>query len=255
MKANSQSAPSSGDVPPVETHVWAMPKRGESMDAYEDAAFLRTDTWPVRAAVADGATESVFARAWAKRLVHGLVERGTVPKSLRAAVPDWQEAWQGAVRERTRGRPWYVEAKAAEGAFATLLGVSIHGDGHWRAVGVGDCCLFQVRAGRLLQSWPFEKGDVFTNRPALVPSDPARGMPTIRGTSGAWSRGDIFLLATDAVAAWLLHSSSSARPGVIGEWDEDQFRHAVDRARAAETLRNDDATLLVIHVKKTRRDE
>jgi hypothetical protein len=137
-----------------------------------------------------------------------------------------------------------VAAKAAEGAFAAVLGLSLHADGRWRAVSVGDCCLFHLRGEELLQSWPFGSADAFTNRPALVPSRPSRDVPSPDDTTGSWRPGDRFLLATDAVAAWLMDGD----PGAVGSLDADAFRERVGAARADGALRNDDATLLVLEL-------
>ena len=250
MSTTQASSFSAEGPPPVTAHAWTMPKGGESTETYEDAASVRPDAWSVRGAVADGATESVFARSWAECLAQGLVERAaTTLGAFRDAVPEWQGAWTDAVRERAGGRPWYVKAKAEEeGAFAALLGLTLRTGGRWRAVSVGDCCLFQVRDGALVRSWPFGAADEFTNRPALVPSRPERELPRPEFASGTWAPGDTILLATDAAAAWLLSPGSSVGPADAGAWNEAQCRRAVERGRAAGTLRNDDTTLLVLHV-------
>ena len=249
MGATAGPDSSGGDASAVDARIWAVSKGDANADAYEDAAHVRAEAWPVRAAVADGATESAFAGAWAERLACGVVEEdATTPEALRRAVPAWQAAWRDAVRERAAGRPWYVEAKAEEGAFATLLGLSLRAGGQWRAVGVGDCCLFRVRDEALVRSWPFDAGETFTNRPALVPSRPSQTPPTPEAALGEWRAGDTFVLATDAVAAWLLNSEAPVGPATVGAWNEEQFRRAVEQGRTENTLRNDDATLLVAHV-------
>jgi len=233
----------------------AVPRAGSEEAEYEDAVATAADDWPVCAAVADGATESVFARSWAEHLARGLVDRrATAPEVLREAVADGQKAWQPTVRDRAEEEPWYVSAKAAEGAFAALLGLSLYTDGQWRAASVGDCCLFHLREGGLLQSWPFEAPDAFTNRPALVPSRPDRTVPAPETATGTWRPQDTFLLTTDALAAWLLGSDQpgntrmSIDPTKAAEWDDETFQKVVGTARTEGTLRNDDATLLVIHV-------
>jgi len=244
----SERDSSEGERPAMQTRVLSVPKSGAEEKEYEDAACVQTAAWPVRAAVADGATESAFARSWAERLARGVVEQGATPEAFGNAVSDWQTEWRAAVRTRAQGRPWYVAAKAEEGAFATLLGLSLTADGQWRAVSVGDCCLFQVRDGALVRSWPFGTAEAFTNRPALVPSRPDQALPAPEHASESWTAGDGFVLATDAVAAWLLNPESRVGPATAGAWDDEQFRRAVDRGRAEERLRNDDATLLVIRI-------
>lgn len=232
-------------TPSVVHRTYAVPKAGGDEGDYEDAAAVAVGDWPVCAAVADGATESVFARAWAKRLVRGVVQEGaTTAEAFQDASAQWQAEWAASARERAIDRPWYVAAKAAEGAFATVLGLSLHADGRWRAVAVGDCCLFHLRDDALIQSWPFEAADAFTNRPALVPSQPAQDAPAPDAATGSWRAGDSFLLATDAVAAWLMRSD----PIAVRTLTSDDFRGRVEAARADGTLRNDDATLLVLEL-------
>ena len=229
-------------TPSVSHWTCAVPKDGADAADYEDAAAFEGDDWPVCAAVADGATESVFARTWAKRLVRGVaVQAATTAEAFGDRVQDWQAEWQAAVRERAADRPWYVAAKAAEGAFATVLGLSLHADGRWRAVSLGDCCLFHVREGALVQSWPFASPDAFTNRPILVPSQPSRDVPSADATTGAWQPGDRFVLATDAGAAWLLRAGLD----VLREGPE-AVQDRVQAARADGSLRNDDVTFLVL---------
>jgi hypothetical protein len=178
----------------------------------------------------------------------------TTPESLREALPDWRGEWRAGTRARAEQQPWYVTAKAAEGAFAALLGVSLHPTGQWRAVSVGDCCLFLVRDGALLRSWPFEASEAFTNRPALVSSRPDHTLPPPETATGTWQPQDTFLLATDAVAAWLLggHTPESSGalvgPPGVADWNQENFQRNVAAARGKGDLRNDDVTVLVMRV-------
>lgn len=233
----------------------AVPRAGSGEAEYEDAAAVAVENWPVCAAVADGATESVFAGAWAERLARSFVEqRATTADALREAVAERQSEWRATIHDRIEEEPWYVSAKAAEGAFAALLGLSLHPDGQWQAVSIGDCCLLHLRDGALRRSWPFEAPDAFTNRPALVSSRSDRPVPAPETASGTWHPQDTFLLATDAVAAWLLRADPSEDSGppinlaTAADWNQEEFQRIVGTAREEGTLRNDDATLLVVRV-------
>lgn len=229
--------------PSVASRIHTVSRAGEPAEASDDAAHVRADGAPVRAAVADGATESVYAGVWARILTQKLVEAevGTA-EAFGTAVEAGQAAWQAAVDDRSAEQPWYVTAKVEQGAFATALALSIHDDGQWQAVGAGDCCLFQVRDGTLHRAWPIDDPEAFTHRPTLVPSLPQRSVPAPQTTQGDWAAGDAFLLATDAVAAWLLRTD----PADALSMEAAGFESAVDEARAAGTLRNDDATLVVL---------
>jgi len=247
MEASNQQNSAGGEGPSVQSRILAVPKGGASTDEYEDAAAVQDEAWPVRAAVADGATESAFAGSWAEILADGLSSSEITPDSVVETLPDWQTTWRNRIADRVEALPWYGDAKAREGAFATLLGLELRRNGHWRAASVGDCLLVHLRGETVHQTWPYASPDEFTNRPALVPSRAGHSSPEskdCRVVTGTWQRGDTFLLATDAVAAWLLRAGlAEART-----WTADDFREAVDAARAEGVLRNDDCTLLVLNL-------
>ena len=227
------------------TAFW-MPKRGHEADEYEDAyASSQTDAFPVHVAVADGATESAFAQHWAQILANGLTAEGVSDASaLRAALPQWQARWAQAVADRTRQQPWYAAAKAEQGAFAAMLGMALQPGGTWRALSIGDCCLFQFREGALLTAWPIDDPDAFTHRPELVPSRASHAVPEPEEAEARWEPDDMFLLASDALAAWLLRTD----PASALVLDEETFSARVQAAREDGRLRNDDVTLLAIHI-------
>ena len=224
--------------------LWAV-KGGHRAEEYEDAAAADEDaTLPLHAAVADGATESAFAGVWANHLVRGFREAGPVTAGpFREHLARWQAACQQAIEERaTRGEAWYAEAKAEEGAFATFLGMVIRPDRSWQALAVGDCCLFHLRAGQREDQWPVDAPEDFTNRPALLSSQPGREAPEPQVREGTWQNGDAFLLATDALAAWLMEGT----PAHLLQLDPTSFQERVVEAREAGALRNDDVTALVL---------
>ena len=226
---------------------FALPKAGHEAAEYEDASDVQADgALPFRAAVADGATESAFAGAWARQLVRGIVDEGVGDAdAFTARLPGWQAAWAEAVGSRSAELPWYAAAKAEEGAFATLLGLTLHADASWHALAVGDGCLFHLRQGEPVgRPWPVDTAEAFGNHPALVPSRPGRPVPPVETRRGTWRRGDVFLLATDALAAWLIETG----PAAARAFTPDVFRQAVWQARAARHMRNDDVTLVMLEI-------
>ncbi len=222
------------------------PKRGHAPSEYEDAyAVSATEAFPVHAAVADGATESAFARHWAAVLTERMVAQGiSRAPAFRTALPAWQDRWQRAVAEQASRRSWYAAAKAEQGAFAAVLGLTLAPEGTWRALSVGDCALFHVRRGALRAAWPTADPEAFTQHPALVPSRGAHALPEPIETQGRWKPGDAFLLATDALAAWLLRTDPVAALAL----DDETLPARVQAAREAGRLRNDDVTLLTLHL-------
>ncbi|RMF60034.1 MAG: hypothetical protein D6746_07415 [Bacteroidetes bacterium] len=224
----------------VRPRVAWLPRAGHADADYEDAfAVPSPGGWPYRAAVADGATETAFAAWWARALVEGYVagEAGS-PAALAAMVEGRRAAWQAAVADVLPAGPWYLADKVREGAAAALLGLTLHEQGTWQALAVGDCCLFHVRGGQVHLRWPVADPSGFGHRPALVHSRSGPKL-AVEERTGIWHPGDRFVLATDALAAWLMTSRAEAH------WTEENFadRIAHDRTRG---LRNDDVTLVVI---------
>lgn len=230
----------------VRSRVFHTPKAGHREDEYEDAwAYSEGGVLPYRAAVADGATESAFARPWAEHLVAEWVREPALSETdFKGHLTAWQAEWSEAVAGRARDLPWYAQAKLEQGAFAAFLGLSLEPDGAWRAVAVGDCCLFVLSKGIDPTSWPLDSPEQFHSSPLLVPSVP--GVPTgpVQTLSGTWKPSDTFVLATDAVAAWLLRID----PAHALDPTEERFPAHIQKARSEGVLRNDDATLVVLEL-------
>lgn len=256
------------------TERW-LPRAGNSPEEYEDAFRAAipdhdpgADGGAALVAVADGASESAFAREWADALVEAFVSG---PPDLTGLTDDSLHAWLDAPRERWRGQvpwdrlPWHGEAKARAGAFATLLGLTFEaapGDAsrlRWRALAVGDSCLFIVRDGRLALSFPLEDAAEFDNAPALICSNPASAAPpwdAVCRRDGACEAGDVFILASDALSCWFLALDAAGEQpwealAALGPADWEAW---VDAQRQAGLLGNDDTTLVAMEVVQTEAD-
>ena len=281
------------------TQAFHVPKLGNAADEYEDAFFPDSFTDRVngfRCAVADGASESVFAKNWAQALVRSFGARQMHLQRLR-------EQWQQDVGSQRL--PWFLEKKSRRGAFAAFIGLSIRTNttaksrakaarkpatsatdwmpaettsgngaarkesgwhtektpgrvaGTWRALAVGDSCLFQLRDDNLITVGPVCKSDQFDNSPFLIGSKSKdtfrRDAQNVSVHSGTWSRGDRFYLATDALSQWLLlrHEASMSPWEMLrelGAKDTRDFDELIQEMRADHDLHNDDTTLLRVEV-------
>ena len=217
----------------------------------------------VRAAVSDGASESAFAREWANALTDAFVRRppdlcGLTEDSLQDWLAQAQEEWNAVVPwDRI---PWHGEAKARAGAFATLLGLTIGTSQDnsqqlsWQGITVGDSCLFIVRDDRLLLSFPLYDATQFDNNPPLICSNPANANWLWKETylaRGECAAGDLFILASDALACWFLAQNADGKK----PWDtlmtldsSSRWEAWVEEERRSGSMRNDDTTLVIIKV-------
>ncbi|SDD47764.1 hypothetical protein SAMN05660690_4312 [Geodermatophilus telluris] len=252
----------------VELVAFAVAKAGSADAEWEDGTGYdpgdpRTGR-PARLVVADGATEAYDAAHWVGQLVDAfLAPDGRAPALDPAGLDAWfgrqQQVWAGAPRAFATV---FEEHKFLEsGSFATFLGCEVHGLGgpepRWVAAALGDTVLFHVRDGRVLAQVPDLAAEDFGVTPDGVSTQPgqrARMRGALRTRDGALRVGDCLLLATDALAEWVVRAvrDGDARWRELTSVDHPQvFRDLVDRLRAAGDVRNDDVTLLRAHVTPT----
>jgi hypothetical protein len=237
------------------------------------------------AVISDGATESMFARAWAnmitRRVAHGAyfapeILAGPGPSFrhfMNQLMGHWRRWLARYIDQRvTDGRPlkWYEEAKLTSGAFATLLAVRLdygHSqpvyegkeDGSWRAAALGDSCVFQIRGNEIISLFPIESSGDFNNTPNLLGSNANRELICQRTAflDSYFRHGDEFFLMTDSLAAWFLSTVENTHPGEL-KAILDQLREfsCTENRSAFESwlssliesgaLRNDDVTFVSI---------
>lgn len=220
----------------------SVPKRGNRPEENEDATAAAPDG--LRFAVADGATEGWESGPWAARLVAAYVANPPEPTTF----AEWlAAARQWAPPEPPGPVPWYAEEKREQGSFATLLGLELRrsrttAGWAWRAVAVGDSCLFHVRGEKLLLAVPLTSPGEFGNRPALVPSA-ARPCPEPGWFAGRAEPGDRFLLATDAAAARLFAPAALAAALAADTPDA-----RADWCRGVQDGHNDDVSVLALRL-------
>ena len=239
-----------------------LPKAGSSEEDYEDAIAIG----PRAVAIADGATESSFARAWARALTEGfacdpLSSRPDLTELLDRVGPLQQQWHAGIAWDRL---PWFAEDKARSGAFAALLTLRFEEpdtkeeaagsapERRWHALAVGDTCLFQIRADALYLAFPLAESAAFDSTPLLVSSNPTRNLHVwdhAQLLDGVFKEGDMLLLMTDALAKWFLcEAEIGNKPWqtLSGLTDQAEFGELTAALRAAHRLKNDDTSLIRI---------
>ncbi len=243
-----------------------LPKAGNSASEYEDAFWPTPEedlvSLPIRLAVGDGATATSFSALWAKLLVQDHGEGFLTEETLVERLPILRDRW--LVEVSREPLPWYAEEKLRSGAFSSFLGLTIEQDsgtrgerGRWRALAIGDSCLFHVRNNERIVAWPMDKSDQFNDWPVLIPSVSGGDesfRDAIKVEQGSWEMGDVFYLMTDALACWFLRRLE-LKDGDPFEFlnricDDASFEEFIRNQRAdsledgIEMLKNDDVTLV-----------
>ena len=217
-------------------------------------------------ALADGAGDGIYSKLWADLLLETFVA-APIPLDDPAAVEPWiaaqRRAWFEAIRypEQRWSIQMKIDRSCGAATFVALSLDQIADSGSdpeepigWTAWAVGDACLFHIRGGRLLASFPVISSQEFGTTPFLYQSKPLRPTPSAVVTRGELAPDDQIIFATDAVAQRLLSEVESGTPPDWRRfWDLDQeaWRQELAALREQNAIVNDDCTLLVLRLPTT----
>lgn len=241
-------------------------KEAENLDSCQDACDRNDEKG--RYAIADGATRSFFPKEWATLLVKHFCESADL-SLVKIDWRDWigpiQQKWYKQVEEKVSERNLFYltnSFNAKESAVSTFIGIEFNKDnGGWEAMIVGDSCLFH-KSDSEFKSYLMENSADFTNHPEIFASfaKDNHSEPTfIRGNANP---GDTFILATDALAKWILeHKETGKLDAALDRLKairmDEEFYQFVHGARHDEVIRlvNDDVTLILISVEEVQKSE
>jgi hypothetical protein len=243
----------------LRTHDFLLQKSGQAFAECEDAIGINPER--LRYAVADGATEAFDAGNWARRLAHRWVESempALTPEDFRA----WVEAEGKSLHDSWAGLrlAWYAEEKARSGSYAAFVGVEFKLDERepsWQAIALGDSCLLHCREKELLRSVPLSDYRRFNAAPVLVPSISLLQKAALSravASHGEAREGDLFLLLSDAAAAWYLMQAELGDPrraqfeALLAGSKHAELADFFDGERHSHRIKDDDIAILRIEV-------
>lgn len=231
-----------------------MPKSQCKDSECEDTYFYDAQD-KLRFAISDGASNSSYSTVWAELLVRNYVEcdNSDWQAHMRALQQKWYEWYAGI---NWSDLPWNCGAKAMEGDSATLLGLTFSSydvnNGNWEALAIGDSCLFHVRSNEFVSSFPLHNSNDFNDFPALIcsiDSNIGNRVQAIKFIKGNYQIGDIFIMATDAIAEWFLNSHEAGEKpwlDLVNLSSNTHFRGFIETLRQHGRIEDDDVTILII---------
>ena len=240
-------------------------KEAETRDDCQDAQYENTKLG--RFAIADGATRSFFPKMWAELLVKHFCNTpffSFEEKNWKEWLGPLQQEWYERVEEKVKDRNLFYltnSLNTKDAAVSTFIGVEIdRNKGRWQAMIIGDSCLFhKIDSG--FKSYPIKKSEDFTSFPQVFASYVDKNHYDPNFISGEIQSGDMLILATDALAKWILEHNESGNLDTILERlkqinSDEQFNQFVDQARDEDVrLVNDDVTLMLISVEESKSSE
>lgn len=241
-----------------------LPKQGNTEEECEDSIFVKTSLKQkrkvgLRIAIADGATESSFAKEWSNLLTKSFEKlKLPIKEIFLTKLPDLR----GKLEILLEGKqlPWYAEEKAANGAFSAFLGILINLEAHnYEALAIGDCCLFHIRNEEVINQFPVKNSSEFGNNPYLISSKPNKNSDLdsyLIEKKGNLNKGDILFLMSDAMAHWFMKNSEiNEHPWniLLGLTDstkgkKHKFNSWLIEQRVTKEIRNDDVVLVIIEL-------
>jgi serine/threonine protein phosphatase PrpC len=218
---------------------------------------------PLKFVLADGATQTSFSGLWAQNIVEIFPKYSITKPNFFLAISEAQDAWQKSIKSMEL--PWHAEEKVKKGAFATIIWVEINNDPlinggtiTWKALSVGDSCLFLLRNHFTFLTFPIQDHNEFRNNPVIIPSRKEHLQSldgNIKKAYGTLRQNDQIVLASDALAEWILKNCSN-NPGVIKSFLEsikspnamNNFSTRISLMRKNREIKNDDTSIILIEV-------
>lgn len=222
-------------------------------------------------AVSDGVAETSYADCWAQVLVQRFLE-----EPLLSAEGSDVEYWLRGAQERLRPQLPCLEdvhdvvrEKLLRGSSATFLGARFFPEpeggkasrvgqdrqvcGRCELLAIGDSCALHYSGKELLFAYPFSTVSDFRRLPDCFPSKGFRvsWWDKVQRHGIQVRDGDLVVLATDAVAAWLLADSEDLRReriAVLLRQTADSWPVFLDVYRRADVIADDDSTALIVRV-------
>ena len=245
-----------------ESRTFMLPKDPEHPGQCQDAC--QVDAARGVAVIADGVSSAIFSAQWANVLVEAVIDGApdpTNPAAFAAWLARQRQAWTQRIDSSTLA--WHQRAKLPMGAFSTLLWVEVAETGHdepgafgaygLRGFAIGDSCLFHVRRGELVRSFPLETAAEFQADPIVLGSIDLKRDHLMRFTTlnELCYPDDLLILCTDALAEWALKLHEA---GGQPDWDrcrgmaEADWQAQIAELRRLRHIRYDDTTLVLLRV-------
>lgn len=234
-----------------------LPKNGNTPDECEDALrfVVQGSMERIRIAVSDGATECAFAGSWSNLLASLFANKpftddiGKIEAYLTLARKVW------TLRISKKPLPWYAAMKVQDGAYATIVALEIQKEPRiWRALAVGDSCIFRISKNGVSAMLPDMKPEDFSSRPYLLSTQVQYNRELkdhLHVRESEWNEGDCFIAATDAFSNMLVaqRDKTSYLSDVVDKVkrsnQEDQ-KNWIAELRSSGIIKNDDIAVVVV---------
>ena len=214
-------------------------------------------------AIADGVSQSPFSQIWSNKIVTKFIEEPFVSDLNEQKLKDWLEdirkEWSSEIDQQKsheqseKANSLILEMARERGGSTTFLGMIIQEMKKkyqkLQLFGIGDTNMFLIRNKKIKYSFPIISVESFTDRTKGLSSidNTLQGIPELKEFNV--KRGDIVILATDALAKWILKSANlGQRPWSKILKKKNDIANFIDKLRYTNKIDDDDTTCIIIRI-------
>ena len=241
---------------------FSLQKRSEKEKINQDAFAISSDERIF--AIADGVSEAPYSQIWADKVVNRFIEKPFVPDLNAQKLKDWLEdirkKWSSEIdqhqsHEQTeQANELIMEMTREGGGSTTFLGMIIQKKKKkyqkLQLFGIGDTNMFLIRNNRIKEKFPITLVESFTDHTIGLRSidNASQKIPELKEFNA--KRGDIVILATDALAKWIF---KYYKKGGEYSWkrilkNKNNIQNFIDELRDTNKIDDDDTTCIIIRI-------
>ena len=240
---------------------FSLPKRGEEAKTDQDAIAISTNERIF--AIADGVSEAPHSRIWADKVVNKFIENPFVSDLNEQKLKDWLEDirkdWSSEIEQHQshemteKAKALHMEMSREQGGSTTFLGMITQEMKKkyqkLQLFGIGDTNMFLIRNKKIKYSFPIISVESFTDRTKGLSSidNAPQEIPELKEVNA--KKGDIVILATDALAKWILeYYNLGQRPWSKILKNKNDIANFIDKLRYTNKIDDDDTTCIIIRI-------
>ena len=232
---------------------FSIKKKSEELQMNDDAYAINIKNGVF--AIADGISQSPFSSIWSKKLVTKFVNKPFNISEINSNhihnwLDDIQKEWMDQIQHEEAHELIIDMAKEKGGSTTFLGGIFAPNQKILDVCAIGDSNIFILRKNKIIESFPITTVEEFT--------DQTLGVFSIKKPDSNLSfttkkfelvKGDSLILATDALAKWILNSSNlGQKPWNKILKNKNSIEKFIEELRATNKIDDDDTTCMILQI-------
>ena len=206
-------------------------------------------------AIADGVSQSPFSSIWSKKIVRKFVNKPFNISEINSNfIHDWlddiRKEWMDDI-QKEKAHELIIDLAKEKGGSTTFLGGIFSSNQKTLDIcTIGDSNLFILRKNKIIESFPITTVEEFTDQ-TLGVSSIKRPNSTVSFTTKRFDlrKGDSIILATDALAKWILNSSNlGQKPWNKILKNKNSIEKFIEELRTTNKIDDDDTTCIILQI-------